>query len=153
MYWTVAAGHVTGHQCRCNECGKLKMTDNKWIMRLGTFEGNGGNDRNKIKLKGIGHWDMRCITQRQRLYFGLSWAGAGAGAVERGAQSVLVRSGRSWGGAVEQGTEVGGRDGGGAAEGAGGGQVVTVEVWGGAVVVPEAVTSSMSAPWNNFISI
>jgi hypothetical protein len=45
------AGHAAGPQCRCAECGKLKITEDKWIMRLGTFEGKGVNDRNEIKSK------------------------------------------------------------------------------------------------------
>ena len=56
-------------------------------------------------------------------------------------------------GSSREGKEGGGTEGGGAAEGAGGGPVVWVEVLGVAVVIPEAVTTSMSAPWNNFISI
>ena len=45
------AGHAAGPQCRCAECGKLKITEDKWIMRLGTFEGKGVNEINKNKSK------------------------------------------------------------------------------------------------------
>ena len=62
-----------------------------------------------------------------------------------------MRSG-SGGGAVGQGVVGGGTEG-EAAEEAGGDPVVRVEVLGGAVVIPEAVTPSISAPWNDFISI
>ena len=51
-----AAGHVQGPQCRCTECGKLKDLEDKWIMRLGTYEGKGLNDRNEIKSKCRGQF-------------------------------------------------------------------------------------------------
>ena len=44
------AGHQPGPQCRCSECGKLKELEDKWIMRMGTYEGKGLNDRNEIKV-------------------------------------------------------------------------------------------------------
>ena len=49
-------GHESGPQCRCDECGKLKILEDKWIMRLGTYEGKGLNDRNEIKSKCRGKW-------------------------------------------------------------------------------------------------
>ena len=50
------ANHVPGPQCRCIECGKLKDLEDKWIMRLGTYEGMVLNDRNEIKSKCRGQW-------------------------------------------------------------------------------------------------
>ena len=73
--------------------------------------------------------------------------------MEGGAQTVLVRSGQSWRGAVGQVEVEGETEGGGAAEEAGGGPAVRVVVLGGEVVIPEAVTIGMSAPWNTYISI
>ena len=48
--------HQNGPQCRCSECEKLKTLEDKWILRLGTYEGNGLNDRNEIKSKCRGQW-------------------------------------------------------------------------------------------------
>ena len=43
------AGHVAGPQCRCSQCAKLKRTEDKWIMRMGTFYGDSGlNSRDEI---------------------------------------------------------------------------------------------------------
>jgi hypothetical protein len=45
-----AAEHRIGPQCQCTECGKLLKTENKWILRLGTFYGSSGlNSRDQIK--------------------------------------------------------------------------------------------------------
>ena len=33
------AGHEGGPKCRCTKCGKLKRTEDMWILRLGTFYG------------------------------------------------------------------------------------------------------------------
>ena len=47
-----AAGHIGGPQCRCCECSKLKMLEDKWICRLGNFYGKYGlNSRDEIKAK------------------------------------------------------------------------------------------------------
>ena len=46
-----AAGHVPGVKCRCSECGKLKNIEDKWILRLGTFNGRGLNNRDEVKSK------------------------------------------------------------------------------------------------------
>ena len=51
-----AAEHIQGPQCRCTECGKLKDLEDKWIMRLGTYEDKGLNDRNEIKSKCRGQF-------------------------------------------------------------------------------------------------
>ena len=41
-------GHRKGN-CKCIECDKLRRLENKWILRLGTFNGDSGlNDRNII---------------------------------------------------------------------------------------------------------
>ena len=51
------AGHQGGPQCQCMECGKLLRSENKWIMRLGTFFGNSGlNSRDEIKSKVRGQY-------------------------------------------------------------------------------------------------
>ena len=43
------AGHISGPQCRCTECNKLKRIEDKWILRLGTFYGASGlNSRDEI---------------------------------------------------------------------------------------------------------
>ena len=33
-----AVEYIQGPQCRCTECGKLMDLEDKWIMRLGTYE-------------------------------------------------------------------------------------------------------------------
>ena len=44
-----SAGHIIGPQCRCTECNQLKRTEDKWILRLGTFHGaSGPNCRDEI---------------------------------------------------------------------------------------------------------
>ena len=46
------AGHQGGAKCRCKECQRLKMQEDKWICRLGTFYGsNGLNSRDEIKAR------------------------------------------------------------------------------------------------------
>ena len=47
------AKHKKG-KCKCSECDKLRKIENKWILRLGTFNGESGlNDRNIISSGGI----------------------------------------------------------------------------------------------------
>ena len=36
------AGHVKGPKCRCDQCGKLKEIEDKWILKMGTFFGEEG---------------------------------------------------------------------------------------------------------------
>ena len=36
------AGHQSGRQCQCDECGRLLRVENKWILRLETFYGHSG---------------------------------------------------------------------------------------------------------------
>ena len=51
------AGHKSGPQCQCQECDKLLRTENKWILRLGTFFGDSGlNSRDEIKSKVRGNY-------------------------------------------------------------------------------------------------
>ena len=44
------AGHQGGAKCRCEECLRLKNTEDKWIWRLGAFHGPSvPNTRDEIK--------------------------------------------------------------------------------------------------------
>ena len=46
------AGHKPGPGCRCDECGKLKALEDKWICCIGSYHGAFGlNDRNEITNK------------------------------------------------------------------------------------------------------
>ena len=45
------AGHVPGPKCRCIECEKLKLKEDKWILNLGTLYKNGLNRRDEVKSK------------------------------------------------------------------------------------------------------
>jgi hypothetical protein len=50
-------GHQPGPQCKCTECLKLLKTENKWILRLGTFFGNSGlNTRDEVKSAVRGNY-------------------------------------------------------------------------------------------------
>ena len=51
------ANHEPGPSCRCSECGQLKLLEDKWIIRLGTFYDHGLNSRNEIKSKARGNWN------------------------------------------------------------------------------------------------
>ena len=52
-------GHVTGPQCSCAECTKLKRIEDKWILKLGTFHGESGlNTRNEIISAVRGNFKM-----------------------------------------------------------------------------------------------
>ena len=43
-------GHISGPQCTCSECWRLKRKEDFWILRLGTFYGDTGlNFRDEIK--------------------------------------------------------------------------------------------------------
>ena len=47
-----AAGHEGGAKCRCPQCLRLKEIEDKWICRLGTFNGPSGlNSRDEIKAR------------------------------------------------------------------------------------------------------
>ena len=52
-----AAAHQPGPQCKCTECKKLLKTENKWILRLGTFYGlTGLNTRDEVKSDVRGNY-------------------------------------------------------------------------------------------------
>ena len=51
------ANHEPGPKCRCLECNQLKLLEDKWIIKLGTFYGDGLNSRNEIKSKARGNWN------------------------------------------------------------------------------------------------
>ena len=43
-------GHISGPQCTCSECCRLKRKEDFWILRLGTFYGDTAlNFRDEIK--------------------------------------------------------------------------------------------------------
>ena len=51
------AGHVAGPKCRCNQCEKLKNIEDKWILRMATFYGEGPlNTRDEIQSKTRYNW-------------------------------------------------------------------------------------------------
>ena len=51
------AGHEPGPQCRCAECQKLKRTEDKWILRMGTFYGESGlNTRDELTAAVRGNY-------------------------------------------------------------------------------------------------
>ena len=51
------AEHQPGPQCKCEECRKLLKTENKWILRLGTFHGTSGlNTRDEVKSDVRGNY-------------------------------------------------------------------------------------------------
>ena len=50
-------GHVKGPKCRCSECGRLKDLEDRWILKLGTFYGEGAlNSRDEIQSKTRYNW-------------------------------------------------------------------------------------------------
>ena len=55
--FTLQAEHQPGPQCKCGECMKLLRTENKWILRLGTFHGQSGlNTRDEVKSAVRGNY-------------------------------------------------------------------------------------------------
>ena len=53
----IKAGHVSGPKCRCLQCGRLKDLEDKWILKLGTFYGEGAlNSRDEIQSKTRYNW-------------------------------------------------------------------------------------------------
>jgi len=48
--------HVPGPKCRCDECEKLKLIEDKWIMKLETFYEDGLNSRDEVKGKSRYNW-------------------------------------------------------------------------------------------------
>ena len=52
------ANHGSGPKCRCSQCQKLKDLEDRWILKIGSFNGKSGlNSRDKIKSKTRGHWN------------------------------------------------------------------------------------------------
>ena len=50
-------GHVKGPKCRCSECGRLKDLEDRWILKLGTFYGEGAlNTRDEVQSKTRYNW-------------------------------------------------------------------------------------------------
>ena len=45
------ARHQGGARCRCEICSRLKMVEDKWICRLGSFHKHGLNARDEIKAR------------------------------------------------------------------------------------------------------
>ena len=53
----VKAGHVKGPKCRCLQCGRLKDLEDQWMVKMGTFWGDGGlNSRDEIQSKTRYNW-------------------------------------------------------------------------------------------------
>ena len=51
------AGHEKGPKCRCQACSKLKDLEDKWILKMGSFYGEGGlNERDEIQSKTRFNW-------------------------------------------------------------------------------------------------
>ena len=50
------AEHLSGPKCRCSECDKLKLLEDKWILKLGTFYDHGLNSRDEVKSKSRYNW-------------------------------------------------------------------------------------------------
>ena len=48
--------HLPGPKCRCSECEKLKLLEDRWILKLGTFYVHGLNSRNEVKSKSRYNW-------------------------------------------------------------------------------------------------
>jgi hypothetical protein len=48
--------HLPGPKCRCSECDKLKLLEDKWILKLGTFYDHGLNSRDEVKSKSRYNW-------------------------------------------------------------------------------------------------
>ena len=52
----VEAGHVKGPKCRCTQCMRLKDIEDRWILKMGTFYGEGLNKRDEILKKTRCNW-------------------------------------------------------------------------------------------------
>ena len=51
------AGHVKGPKCRCAQCEKLKDLEDRWILKMGTFYGEGAlNSRDEVQSKTRYNW-------------------------------------------------------------------------------------------------
>ena len=49
--------HLPGPKCRCLECENLKILEDKWILKLGTFYDDGLNTRDEVKSKSRYNWN------------------------------------------------------------------------------------------------
>ena len=53
----LVAGHEKGPKCRCTACSRLKDLEDQWILKKGTFYGEGGlNGRDKVQSKTRYNW-------------------------------------------------------------------------------------------------
>ena len=51
------AGHEKGAKCRCSQCSRLKDLEDQWILKMGTFYGEGGlNERDEVQSKTRFNW-------------------------------------------------------------------------------------------------
>ena len=58
--YLVKIGHVKGPQCRCMECNRLKDVEDSWILKMGTFYGDGAlNSRDEVQAKRRCNWSAR----------------------------------------------------------------------------------------------
>ena len=55
----IRVGHIKGPQCTCSECSRLKDTEDKWILKMGTFYGEGLNTRDQIQAKARCTWSNK----------------------------------------------------------------------------------------------
>ena len=46
----------SGTKCRCSECNRLKDLEDKFILRMGTFYGDGFNTRDQVQSKTRCSW-------------------------------------------------------------------------------------------------
>ena len=53
----VNAEHIGGPKCRCVQCERLKDLEDMWILKMGTFYGDGAlNSRDEIQSKTRFNW-------------------------------------------------------------------------------------------------
>ena len=53
----IRADHVKGLKCRCRECSRVKDLEDQWILRMGTFYGEGAlNSIDEIQSKTRYNW-------------------------------------------------------------------------------------------------
>ena len=50
------AGHEPGAKCKCRICGKLKILEDKFMIRTGSFYNQGLNTRDEIRRKSRCSW-------------------------------------------------------------------------------------------------
>ena len=55
-------GHTSGAKCKCRVCLKLKLLEDKFILKSGTFYRNGLNTRNELQngQKTIVFFSSKC---------------------------------------------------------------------------------------------